>query len=161
MLISGTPLFKELVVKVSCGHRRQSATVLILKKIYVFARLLFNIRTVGSRPMTKAANKKPPLLGTFLLCLDRLREFISLRHLTARRPFRRALRFLSRWLSSNDKSSQQKNLPCSGRLFVGCFAWIRTKINGVRVRCPTIRRQSNNLLQKTYYAFLFNKSNLF
>ena len=26
----------------------------------------------------------------------------------------------------------------------GCFAWIRTKINGVRVRCPTIRRQSNN-----------------
>ena len=22
----------------------------------------------------------------------------------------------------------------------GCFTWIRTKINGVRVRCPTIRR---------------------
>ena len=25
----------------------------------------------------------------------------------------------------------------------GCFTWIRTKINGVRVRCPTIRRWSN------------------
>lgn len=23
---------------------------------------------------------------------------------------------------------------------IGCFTWIRTKINGVRVRCPTIRR---------------------
>ena len=26
------------------------------------------------------------------------------------------------------------------RFFIGCFTWIRTKINGVRVRCPTIRR---------------------
>ena len=25
-------------------------------------------------------------------------------------------------------------------LQIGCFTWIRTKINGVRVRCPTIRR---------------------
>lgn len=25
----------------------------------------------------------------------------------------------------------------------GCLTWIRTKINGVRVRCPTIRRSSN------------------
>ena len=49
-------------------HRRQPTTVLILKKIYVFARLLFNIRTVGSRPMTKAANKKTsPARGGSLL----------------------------------------------------------------------------------------------
>ncbi len=26
----------------------------------------------------------------------------------------------------------------------GCFAWTRTKIDGVRIRCPTIRRRSNN-----------------
>lgn len=23
---------------------------------------------------------------------------------------------------------------------VGCFTWTRTKIDGVRIRCPTIRR---------------------
>ena len=28
----------------------------------------------------------------------------------------------------------------------GCLTWIRTKINGVRVRCPTIRRSSNVIL---------------
>lgn len=29
----------------------------------------------------------------------------------------------------------------SGRYYqIGCFTWTRTKIDGVRIRCPTIRR---------------------
>ena len=32
----------------------------------------------------------------------------------------------------------------------GCFTWIRTTINGVRVRCPTIRRWSNQFMAALY-----------
>ena len=35
---------------------------------------------------------------------------------------------------------QEVALKNATSLQSGCFTWIRTKINGVRVRCPTIRR---------------------
>ena len=39
------------------------------------------------------------------------------------------------------KNLQTKKPPQQGvGLNTGCFTWIRTKINGVRVRCPTVRR---------------------
>lgn len=47
---------------------------------------------------------------------------------------------LSLRLRVNKCFSANKKQPVQGLFFVGCFTWIRTKINGVRVRCPTIRR---------------------
>ena len=41
----------------------------------------------------------------------------------------------------------------------GCFTWIRTKINGVRVRCPTIRRWSNGIKTKRYLCHFVLKVN--
>lgn len=42
-------------------------------------------------------------------------------------------------------SVENKGLPTyfESTVQYGCLTWIRTKINGVRVRCPTIRRSSN------------------
>ena len=37
-------------------------------------------------------------------------------------------------------SANKKNTPARGVFLFGCATWIRTTINGVRVRCPTIRR---------------------
>ena len=43
------------------------------------------------------------------------------------------------------ESLENKGLPIclESPVQIGCLTWIRTKINGVRVRCPTIRRSSN------------------
>src|SRR3989338_4131944 len=42
-----------------------------------------------------------------------------------------------------------KFLTFSNKFYSGCGTWIRTKINGFRVRCPTIRR-SRNLSRKAF-----------
>ena len=38
----------------------------------------------------------------------------------------------------------KKNTAKAGGILFGCGTWTRTKINGSKTRCPTIRRSRNN-----------------
>ena len=58
--------------------------------------------------------------------------------ISAARPInRRTTSIPNRWFSSCSATQKKRAFRL---LFFGCFTWIRTTINGVRVRCPTIRR---------------------
>lgn len=47
------------------------------------------------------------------------------------------------------------------KMQIGCSTWIRTTINGVRVRCPTIRRWSNMVNKKLYIPIKIKMQILF
>lgn len=59
-------------------------------------------------------------------------------------PSHRCLQYIASnspngWFKSNDEAATKKS-PLFWGLISGCFTWTRTKIDGVRIRCPTIRR---------------------
>ncbi len=64
--------------------------------------------------------------------LFKLNDLIAGRHIPA------SIAIPNGWFEPNDKSATKK-APEKG-LISGCFTWTRTKIDGVRIRCPTIRR---------------------